>query len=266
LSYQAFVRYSVGSRAERAHGIEVNHPLRLPGANVYLLQHGFAPILRYTDRYGRAQTTAAPFLPMDARWTSQGVAAFPDANVDPKTGAQDPRGQVGFFGVYVPTASGGGGPAGAVSAHPEERDPVLVLVAYTGDLGLDDGVPRSVYTLDQRLIDTGKLVPVAGDPHRMRSGDTWTLPDGSRVEFLGTRPWVTLTVRHDPGELPVLVSAGLLLVGLLVSLTGKRRRFWFRVDADGRTVEAAALPRTEYAGFTEEFDGIVSAARKEGIF
>jgi cytochrome c biogenesis protein len=202
---------------------------------------------------------------MDAQWTSQGVAVFPDANVNPATGRQDPGAQVGFFGVYVPTVAGGGGPDGARSAHPAERDPMLVLVAYTGDLGLDDGVPRSVYTLDQRLIDTGRLKPVGGDPHRMRAGDSWTLPDGSRVDFLGTKPWVTFTVRHDPGELPVLASAWLLLIGLLVSLTGKRRRIWFRVDADG-TVEAAGLPRIDYPGFTEEFDGIVRAAREERVF
>ena len=27
----------------------VNHPLRLPQANVHLLGHGYAPILRYTE-------------------------------------------------------------------------------------------------------------------------------------------------------------------------------------------------------------------------
>ena len=38
-------------------GCEVNDPLRLDGANVYLLGHGYAPVLRYTDRYGAALTT-----------------------------------------------------------------------------------------------------------------------------------------------------------------------------------------------------------------
>jgi cytochrome c biogenesis protein len=99
----------------------------------------------------------------------------------------------------------------------------------------------------------------------MRPGDTWSLPDGSKLEFLGTRPWITVSVRHDPGELPVLVSAGLLLVGLLGSLTGRRRRIWFRVGPSGG-VEAGGLPRTDYPGFAAEFDGIVRAAREEGIF
>ena len=35
------------------------------------------------------QTTVAPFLPGDGMLTSEGVATFPDANIDPTTGARD---------------------------------------------------------------------------------------------------------------------------------------------------------------------------------
>ena len=139
-----------------------------------------------------------------------------------------------------------------------------MLVRYTGDLGMDAGVPHSVYSLDQREIAAGRLVPDA-DPHAMRPGDTWRLPDGSSLTFVGTRPYVTLSVRHDPGELPVLASAVALLVGLLVSLSGRRRRVWFRVHPDG-TAEAGGLTRSEYPGFDAEFDEIVQAARDEGVF
>src|SRR5439155_16892341 len=180
--------------------------------------------------------------------------------VNPATGVADKGGQVALAGVYLPTV---GSQDVSRSAHPDERDPRLVLVEYTGDLGLDDGVPRSVYTLDQRQIASGRLTP-AGEPHRLRPGETWALPGGGTLEFVGTRPWVTLSVRHDPGELPVLASAWLLLIGLLGSLTGRRRRFWFRVGADG--VEAGGLPRSDYPGFADEFEGIVRAAREEGVF
>lgn len=255
VSFSALMRFTDAGGAERAQAVAVNSPLRLRGANVYLLGHGYAPVIRYTDRYGRAQTTVVPFLADDELLTSEGVAAFPDANVDPKTRARDPRGQVAFAGVYLPTAPSDGS---ARSAFPAERDPRLVLVAYVGDLGVDAGLAQSVYALNQRQIEAGRLKQV-GEPQRMRVGDRWTLPDGSTVEFLGTRPWVTLSVRHDPGEKPVLVAAVALLVGLLVSLTGKRRRIWFRVSPDG--VTAGGLPRTEYAGFRAEFDEIVRAAR-----
>jgi cytochrome c biogenesis protein len=253
VAYRAAMSYSEGDGPWRTRRVEVNSPLRLAGADVYLLGHGYAPVVRYTDRYGRAQTTVAPFLPSDERLTSEGVAAFPDANVDPVTGTRDPRGQVAFAGVYLPTADAATG----ASAFPAENDPRLVLVEYVGDLGVDSGRPQSVYALNQRQIDAGRLVPV-GEPHRLRVGEAWALPDGSTVEFLGTRSWVTLSVRHDPGKVPVLVAAVLLLVGLLTSLTGRRRRVWFRVAAG--TVSAGGLPRTEQPGFTAEFDEIVQAA------
>jgi cytochrome c biogenesis protein len=254
VSFAAAMRYTAGGGPQRSQTVEVNAPLRLSGANVYLLGHGYAPVLRYTDRYGRAQTTVVPFLPGDERLTSEGVVTFPDANVDPATGVRAPRSQVAFAGVYLPTAPTDGS---ASSAYPAERDPRLVLVGYVGELG----AASSVYTLDQRQITAGRLTAV-GEPHRMRVGETWTLPDKSTVEFLGTRPWVTLSVRHDPGEKPVLVAAVLLLLGLLVSLTGKRRRIWFRIGPEG--VTAGGLPRTDYPAFRAEFDEIVRATR-EGI-
>jgi cytochrome c biogenesis protein len=93
----------------------------------------------------------------------------------------------------------------------------------------------------------------------LRVGDTWRLPDGTSVEFLGTRQWISVSVRHDPGEPVVLVSAILLLLGLLVSLAGRRRRIWFRITPAG--VAAGGLPRSDYPGFAGEFEAIVREAR-----
>jgi cytochrome c biogenesis protein len=242
--------------AERRTTVRVNHPLRLPDANVHLLGHGYAPIVRYTDRYGGAQTVFAPFLPSDEMLTSDGVIAFPDANVDP-TGAtpRDRMAQVAFAGVYMPTVPDD--VAIGSSAFPAERDPSLMLNAYQGNLGLDSGLPQNVYTLDQRQIDSGQL-RLVGDPHghRLRPGESWTLPDGSTVEFLGTRQWVSLSIRHDPGEPIVLAGAAALLLGLVTSLLGRRRRIWARVtpDGEGRSlVSLGGLARTDYPGFGEEF-------------
>jgi len=207
----------------------VNHPLRLDGASVYLLGHGYAAVIRYTDAQGNSQTTVSPFLPLDDMLTSEGVASFPDAAK-----------QVGFEGLYLPTNGMGR------SKHPEENDPALMLMAYEGDLGLDAGIDGSVYKLDK-----ARLNPV-GDATLLRKGDTWTLGDGSKVEFLGTRPWITMTIRHDPGQPIVLVGALLLIIGLPLSLYGKRRRVWWRLNPDG-TAEAGGLPKTDYPGFAEEF-------------
>ena len=254
---------------QETRSFSVNDPLRLPGANVHLLGHGYAPILRYTDRYGVQQTKVVPFLPRDAMFTSEGVATFPDVNIDPKTDVRDVNLQVGFEGVYLPTVSADGSPA---SAYPAERDPVLFLTAYRGNLGVDAGLPGSVYALDRRQIDNGELKKVSdARPHELKPGETWTLDDGTKLEFLGTRPFATIAVRHDPTQTLVLSGAVLGLIGLMLSLFGHRRRVWFRMSplgasegATGGTVmSAGGLPRTDYPGFEAEFDGLVQAAQHD---
>ncbi|MGH3661734.1 MAG: cytochrome c biogenesis protein ResB [Micromonosporaceae bacterium] len=276
--YAADTRHSIGAAPAQDSRLEVNDPLRLDGGSVYLVGHGYAPVIRYTDRYGNTQTSVSPFLQMDGMGTGEGVAAFPDANINPKTGKRDPKAQMGFQGVYMPTLPDQ--PKSGHSAFPAERDPGLVLFAYRGDLGLDAGIPRSVYSLDQRQIDTDRLKMIGNQPKLLRPGDSWTLDDGSKVEFTGTREWITLQVRDDPGAPLVLVAAGALLLGLLGSLTVRRRRVWFRLvpadaaEGSGRPgsgdpsrrrtiVEAGGLSRSDHTGFGDEFAKLVSRAAPE---
>ncbi|MFG1605618.1 cytochrome c biogenesis protein ResB [Actinoplanes sp. NPDC049265] len=266
-SFRATVRVDEDGR-ESTRTFTVNHPLRLAGANVSLIGHGYAPVLRYTDRYGKQSTKAVPFLPRDGMFTSEGVAMFPDVNIDPRTGRRDENLQVGFEGVFLPTAGSDGRPT---SVFPGERNPVLFLTAYRGNLGVDAGIPGSVYSLDRSQIASGRLARVSGDgrPHELEPGQAWTLDDGTRLEFLGTEPFATLAVRDDPTLPVVLAGAVLGLLGLMASLYGRRRRVFFRMsplagagDGAGRTVmEAGGLPRTDYPGFTDEFRGVVKAAQ-----
>ena len=122
VQYSASVSYVDGLAGRPQNWrLEVNHPLRLDGANVYLLGHGYAPILRYTDRYGVVQTAAAPFLPEDPALTSVGVVKFLDANVPPGGSARDNPAQMAFSGVYLPTMPVDAD--GTLSAYPGERDP-----------------------------------------------------------------------------------------------------------------------------------------------
>ncbi|RZT82111.1 cytochrome c biogenesis protein [Micromonospora violae] len=246
----------------------VNSPLRLNDASVYLLGHGYAPVIRYTDRFGNSQISDEPFLTTgDMGLTSEGLAAFPDANVDPATGQRAPDQQMAFTGIYLPTA-----PEQAPfvrSQYPTERNPALNLVAYRGNLGLDAGIPGSVYQLDQRQVRTGKVKEVG--TKLLRKGETWTLDDGTTVEFLGTERYVTLSVRHDPGSTMLLLSCGVLLVGLMGSLFGKRRRVFFRVvpgdpgegspTSGSSLMEVGGLPRTDYPGFADEFTQLVAAVK-----
>ncbi len=248
--------------------LAVNRPLRLDGVTVNLLGNGYAPILRYTDRYGQQQTKEAPFLPRDAMQTGEGVVTFPDANVEPVTNRRDPNAQIAFEGLYLPTA-----PDAAPftrSRFPDERNPAVMLLAYRGNLGLEVGLPGSVYELDQGQVRRGALKPV-GEGKLLRRGETWTLDDGTTVEFLGTRRWITVSARYDPAEPVVLAGAVLGLLGLMLSLTGRRRRVFFRVTpgepgdpraaATASLIEAGGLPRTDYPGFADEFIRLVDQAR-----
>ncbi|MDG4821662.1 cytochrome c biogenesis protein ResB [Asanoa sp. WMMD1127] len=254
-----------GDGPTRTDSFSVNDPLRLDGASVYLLGHGYAPILRYTDRFGKAQTKEGPFLSEDEMQTSSGAISFPDANVDPATGLRDPNLQMGFDGLYLPTA-----PDQAPylrSQFPAENNPALLLTAYRGNLGLDAGIPSSVYRLDQTQIDAGRLKQV-GEAKLLKPGESWTLDDGSTVQFVGTKAYAVLSVRHDPGQGIALVASVLALTGLMGSLFGKRRRVFFRLaspspTSSSRLLEAGGLPRTDYPGFAEEFASTVAAVREK---
>jgi cytochrome c biogenesis protein len=263
---------------DRSADFSVNSPLRLHRANVHLLGHGYAPVLRYTDRYGQQQTNVFPFLPVDGMLTSEGVAMFPDANVDPKTGVRDTTAQVAFEGVYLPSVDPTG--AGISSVFPAERSPAIFLTAYRGNLGLDSGIPSSVYSLNRAQITRGQLKQVGGArPEALRTGQTWTLDDGTKLELLGTRPFITVSVRYDPTQPVVLAGAVLGLIGLMLSLSGRRRRVWFRITpaaADsaltgnapgpgGSVMQAGGLPRTDYPGFADEFTELVTATRDSDV-
>ncbi|MBX7269527.1 cytochrome c biogenesis protein ResB [Micromonospora sp. Llam7] len=274
VSYNARVSVDSGGGPARPAEFSVNSPLRLDGANVYLLGHGYAPVIRYTDRFGRSQTSAVPFIGTgDVGLTSEGLAAFPDANVDPDTGERNPDLQVAFSGLYLPTAPQE--PPFVRSEHPTEENPLLGLVAYRGNLGLDAGIPGSVYQLDQRQVSNGRLTEIGAK--QLRMGESWTLDDGTKVEFLGTRPFITLSVRHDPGTTLLLVSSIGLVLGLMGSLFVRRRRVFARVlparsgapgsgspTGGSSLVEVAGLPRTEHPGFVAEFAQLVAAIGDAG--
>ncbi|SCL24138.1 cytochrome c biogenesis protein [Micromonospora nigra] len=274
--FNAEVTVDEAGGTPRTADFSVNSPLRLDGANVYLLGHGYAPVLRYTDRYGRTQTSTTPFLSTgDVGLTGEGLAAYPDVNVDPATGERNPDLQMAFTGLYLPTAPEEG--PFTRSEHPTERNPAVNLVAYRGNLGLDAGIPGSVYELDQRQVREGKVTEVG--TKLLRPGETWTLDDGTTLEFLGTEPYIVLSVRHDPGATLLLVASVTLLTGLMGSLFGRRRRVFLRVlppgggvaDPTGGSptggsslVEAGGLPRTDQPGFADEFAQLVSALSGDG--
>lgn len=248
--FTADIQYGQDGQApHEPYRLEVNHPLELDGASVFLLGHGYAPVISYTDRYGVTQVSTTPFLADDAMLTSTGAAVFPDANVDPETGEADPNAQIAFEGIFMPTVPDD--PPFTTSISPDLDNPGLMLVGYRGDTGLDDGQPQSVYSVSPEQIADGSLDIVDVDPTVLSIGESWELDDGTEVTFEGVLPYATLQVREDPGEILVLVFAITVLMGIVPALTVKRRRIWVRVGPDGTSL--GGLTRTEYDGFDEEF-------------
>lgn len=266
--------------AARDETIRVNHPLHVGGARVYLTGNGYAPSLTVRDGTGEvAFAGSVPFLPQDGVYTSRGVVKVPDV----------PAGtpQLGFVGFLLPTAVVG--EDGARSVFPQPLDPLLVLTAYAGDLGLDDGVPQNVYELDTSTMglvaSDGMLLPVPdGAPGEgaetggsaatagpepltllLAPGETVELPDGlGSVTFDGLPRFVALDLRHDPMVGAVLAFALAAIAGLGISLFVPRRRLWVRLTPDrgGRTVvAAAALARGEDPGLRADLDRLLEAAR-----
>jgi cytochrome c biogenesis protein len=268
-SFSADVRYSdaaqIADGAPATPGtVEVNEPLRFDGERVYLLGHGYAPQFTVTFPDGQQRTQATQWEPVDqTTFLSQGATKFDRPGVT--TDAQRRGTQLAITGLFAPTSSGGGI---VTSTYPALTNPEVAADVYRGDLGLDSGRGQSIYGIDQSMVDQGRLVRVARE--NLVPGQTITLDDGTRVRFDDVKEWVNLQVSHDPAQEAVLVAAIALLVGITLSLTITRRRFWVRVTpgpgspstTDGRTVapetgsrvELGGLARTDQAGYGEEFD------------
>jgi cytochrome c biogenesis protein len=229
--------------------IKVNHPLEFGSTNVYLQAHGYAPLVTVKDGAGNIVLKGpVPFLPQDGNLTSIGAIKVPDALPT----------QLGFVGSFLPTAARDK-VRGGFSSFPDALNPRLLLSAWQGNLGLDTGVPQSVYRLD-----TSKMIRIG--LKGLAVGDMWTLPNGAgSISFDGWVRWVNLQVARDPGKGFALAGAILAIFGLMMSLFIRRRRIWVRVYEveDGARIEVAALARSQAVGLEDEVKELVRTL-KEG--
>lgn len=234
--------------------VRVNHPLGIGPDKVYLMGNGYAPTITVRDAGGTVVFhDSVPFLPQDSRMTSIGVIKVPDGLPV----------QLGLVGFFYPTAQELD--TGAfTSVYPDLVYPMLTFNVFSGDLGIDDGIPRSVYALD-----TTDLTQLAGgdtdvDAIQLLPGESADLPGGyGTITFddvtadgfdQPVKRFVSLSIHHDAAGPWVLLFAGLAVLGLLLALFVPRRRMWVKVTADGRTLHL------EYAGLARGEDPTLGAA------
>lgn len=212
--------------------IRVNEPIAYDGAKIFLVGHGYAPLIQVRDADGRLVfDDAVVVLPQDGAQTSVGVVKVPDAVP-----------QMGFQMLFLPTAAVDD-VRGPFSAFPDADDPAIFASGWVGDLGLDDGVPQSVYRL---VTDSMSQVGLEA----LRPGQTWDLPYGiGSMSFVGWQRWASFQIAHDPGKEAALIASAVALIGLMLSLFVKRRRVWVRASDSpaGVIVEVAGLARTDEA-------------------
>lgn len=259
-TFEARVTYTEGADgAERKDVIKVNEPLTVDGTKVYLIAHGYAPVVTVRDGAGKVVSrSAVPLLPIDNNITSSGAIKVMDGYKDKK----GEKTQLGFKAFFVPTFAGHG-KGQMFSQFPALDFPVLALSAYQGSLGVDSGLAQNVYQLDTSKMKEFKDKDGELLKKMLMPGEKLDLPDGAgSITFEGTEEWASFQISQQPGNGWALGGAVAAIAGLAGSLFIQRRRVWVRAvrGADGVTVvEMAGLGRSESAKLPEEL-GDLSAA------
>ena len=221
--------------------IKVNQPLTYGSTKIYLQANGYAPTVVVKDKTGKVVFDGpTTFLPQDGNLSSIGAIKIPDMQP-----------QIGFVASFLPTAARD--PIrGGFSSYPEVLDPRLLLAIWKGDLGLNTGVPQSVYR-----IDTSKMERIG--LKALVLNESYDFGEGS-VTFTGWTSWVNLQIVNDPGKGFALIGAILAILGLLISLFTRQRRVWIK---QGRKTQVAGLAKNGIPGLEDEIKELVKEMSNE---
>jgi cytochrome c biogenesis protein len=118
---------------------------------------------------------------------------------------------------------------------------------WQGDLGMDSGVPQSVYRINTDEMERIGL-------WALRVGESYEFEVGS-ITFNGVVPWVNLQVVRDPGKQYALFGSILAIIGLMISLFVRQRRIWVR-EVNGK-IEVAGLALNRLPGLEDEIKRMV---------
>ncbi|MFI1768691.1 cytochrome c biogenesis protein ResB [Streptomyces sp. NPDC020800] len=257
-TFQAKISYSEGAYGkEKPATIKVNEPLKIGDSKVYLVSHGYAPVVTVRDGRGKEVFHApVPLLPLDGNVTSNGVVKVMDGYRD----GQGKKEQLGFQAFFVPTFDPKAGTM--LSQFPALVNPLLAVNAYHGDLGVDTR-SQNVYQLDTTHMKQFKDAKGQQLKKLLRPGDTMQLPNGagSLTFEKDVKEWAGFEIVQEPGSGWALGGAVAAIFGLAASLFIQRRRVWVRAvrGADGVTVvEMAGLGRSESAKVPEELGDLAA--------
>lgn len=231
--------------------VEVNRPLSMSGGSVFLVGQGYAPVIKVTDAAGDTVfDQPVPFLPQDGTYTSNGVIKVPDAAPQ----------QLGFQGFFLPTAVSADDDEASISIFPGPVNPLIGLFVFEGDLGLDDGLPQSVYTLDKAGLT--QLENKDGTPYRvsLSPGQVTDLPNGGTIEFSDLLLFARFQIASTPMAWLPLTAISIGVAGLILSLIIRPRRTWIRARRDGSetVVEVAALDRVPRDDLPDDLGTLVT--------
>jgi cytochrome c biogenesis protein len=257
---------------EKNYDLRVNHPLTIGSTEVFLIGHGYAPVITVRDGDGNvAYSGPTVFLPQDQTFFSFGVV---------KAGAAKPE-QIGLQGVFYPTfiMDDDGNPTTLMG---NDLNPLISMQVYVGDLNPSGGA-QSVYSLD---TEATKQVMDPDDAKKalrldLKPGETAKLPNGlgsvtfdnaagnctsatNETEGCVVR-WNKIQISQSPGKRLALGGVVLCLVGLLGSLFIRPRRVWVRARrGDGGTlVEVAGLDRSGGGDTAAVVRSLVEALQEE---
>jgi len=242
--FRSDVEYQDGPDSPtKTYDLAVNHPLEIGGTEVFLIGHGYAPVV--TVRDGKGDIVASgpqTFLPENQSFLSFGVI---------KPAAGDISAQGLFYPAEVTL---GGQPQNITGDIGDKSAAMLSLQVWKGDNGLQDS-EQSVYTLDTSRMT--KVNDTGGRAFNLRVGQTAKLPNGlGTITFDDVVRWNKLQISQTPFKHVALGGVTLALLGLMGSLFIRPRRVWVRAreTAGGTLVEVAVLDRSG----NDEVDAVVS--------
>lgn len=249
--------YDIPGQPSQRFDLKVNHPLTIGSTNIFLIGHGYAPIITLRDSHGAVISTGpTPFLPVDAA-NFQSVGALRSLITQtsgPSAGSALP---IGLECTFLPVASADeisslSGDLTLGGSIRRGSSSLLSCFVYKGNLG-----NSTAFT-----IDSSNATKVTGPGGRafnlvldksvkLRNGtvlhNTIKLPQGlGTLSFDGIAEWNRLQISQQPGREVALGGVMLALFGLMGSLFIRPRRVWVRATSTpgGTLVEIAALDRT----------------------